>query len=135
MSFSDTAAKLRGRRILVVEDEMLIAMMILSMLEDVGCMPIGPARRVVEALALVEAGPLDAALLDVNIDGEKVYPVAQQLAARGVPFLFLTGYGAAIIEDPHRNRPVLSKPFTAAAVTAALAACLDAGRALTVPSD
>ena len=88
-----TKSSLSGRRILVIEDEMMVAMLLKDILVDLGCTVLGPAARVEQALAMIEAaGALDAAVLDINLNGQKSYPVADALAARGVPFIFATGY-------------------------------------------
>lgn len=111
---------LTGRRILVVEDESLVAMLIETILEDLGCIPVGPAATVPEGLTLATGESLDAALLDVNVAGQQVFPVAQALADRGVPLVFSTGYGEAGLPDQWRGRPTLQKPFTEAAVGQAI---------------
>ncbi|HRO32902.1 MAG TPA: response regulator [Brevundimonas sp.] len=118
---------LTGRRILVVEDESLVAMLIETILEDLGCIPVGPAATVPEALSLIEGDTaIEAALLDVNVAGQQVFPVAEALAARGVPIVFSTGYGEAGLEDQWRGRPTLQKPFTEAAVEQAIRQALGA---------
>lgn len=103
--------RLDGLRVLVVEDEAMVAMMIEDILVDLGCVVVGPVAGVSAALQLLEAEPVDAAVLDVNLSGEKVFPVADRLAAGGVPFLFSTGYGRAGLEGRHLDRPVLQKPY------------------------
>ena len=84
---------LKGKRILVVEDEALIAVMVEDMLTDMGSNVIGPAATIEAALRLARSEELDAAVLDVNVRGERIDPVAEALMARGVPVLFATGYG------------------------------------------
>lgn len=112
---------LDGRRVLVVEDESLVAMLLETMLEDMGCTPIGPIGTVEEALEVIAADPaLDAALLDVNVAGRAVFPVASALEERNVPFLFSTGYGEGGLPDDWRGRPTIQKPFTEATVREAL---------------
>lgn len=111
---------LNGRRVLVVEDESLVAMLLETILEDMGCTPVGPAATVAEGLTMVESETLDAALLDVNVAGHQVFPVAEALMARGVPFVFSTGYGEGGLPDEWRGRPTLQKPFTESAVRDAL---------------
>ena len=111
---------LSGKRVLVVEDESLVAMLLETILEDVGCTPVGPASTVDAALAAVADETLDAALLDVNVAGRQVFPVAEALKARGVPFVFSTGYGEGGLPDEWRGQPTLQKPFTEAAVRDAL---------------
>ena len=110
-----------GRRVLIVEDESLVAMLLETILEDMGCTPVGPAATVDEALRLAaDAEPIDAALLDVNVAGRQVFPVAEALRDRGVPFVFSTGYGEGGLPDEWRGQPTLQKPFTEAAVRDAL---------------
>lgn len=101
-----------GRRILVVEDEVAISMLLEDMLLDLGFEVVGPAGRLSAAMKLAEEEALDAAILDVNVAGEVIYPVVETLARRGVPFVFSTGYGSAGIDEPYRDRPVLQKPFS-----------------------
>ncbi len=98
-------------RILVVEDEMTIAFMIEDMLLDLGHEVVNIAMRLPDALKAATHLELDLALLDVNLDGHRSFPVAEVLTARGIPFAFSTGYGAAGIEEPFKSRPVLMKPF------------------------
>lgn len=100
-----------GMRILVVEDEVTISLLLEDMLLDLGCEVIGPVGRIALAQDLVATEAMDLAILDVNLAGEPIYPVADALAAKGVPIVFSTGYGAAGIAEPYRDRPVLQKPF------------------------
>ena len=109
-----------GRRVLVVEDESLVAMLLETILEDMGCMAVGPAATVDEGLRMAADEAVDAALLDVNVAGRQVFPVAQALKDRGVPFVFSTGYGEGGLPDEWRGQPTLQKPFTEAAVRDAL---------------
>jgi CheY-like chemotaxis protein len=102
---------LSGRRILVIEDEMLILMMIESMLADLGCESVTAAATIVQALALIEGQVFDAAMLDVNLKGINSRPVADALAARGVPFFFSTGNGGRHTMEGYDDRPILRKPF------------------------
>jgi CheY-like chemotaxis protein len=115
---------LSGRRILVVEDEMIAAWVLERILADFGCKVIGPAARVKEALAIIEAEAIDAVLLDVNLNGEKSYPVADALVARGVPFVFSTGYNKDSMPNGYRHFPVLQKPYEAAKLAAIFAQLL-----------
>ncbi|MDP3740426.1 MAG: response regulator [Hyphomonadaceae bacterium] len=115
------ATSLSGLRVFAVEDETLIAMMLEIMLEELGCKVMGVAGTLPRALAQIETMDIDAAILDVNIGGEKVYPVADALAVRGVPFLFCTGYAATGIAEPYRARIVLDKPYSKTALANALA--------------
>jgi CheY-like chemotaxis protein len=107
-----SAADARGTlRVLVAEDEALVAMGIEDALTDLGIRMVGPAASVDQALDLVAAGGFDGALLDVNLRGESVRPVAHALAASGTPFVFVTGHGPEGLPEAHRHRPVLAKPF------------------------
>ncbi|MBX6373219.1 MAG: response regulator [Acetobacteraceae bacterium] len=123
-----SAGLLGGRRILVVEDEALVAMLVEDALVDAGGEVLGPVATVADAVALLEneAAP-DAAVLDLNLAGETSVPVADVLAARGVPFVVATGYGAAGLPPEHKDAPVLAKPYDPAELTATLAR-LCAGR-------
>lgn len=117
---SATGAQRRGGRILVVEDEPIVAMTLQDMLSDLGYEVAGPAARVPAALALVAAGGLDAAILDVNMGDGDSYSVAAALRERGIPYLFATGYGRQGIEPGHEDVPVLQKPYREAQVEAAI---------------
>lgn len=108
---SEPASGLSGRRILMVEDEMLLAMSLEDLLKLVDC-EVVKAPSVQKALALIETEQLDGALLDVNLRGVRVYPVAAELAKRGIPFVFMTGYDENAIHEPWRDRPVVRKPFS-----------------------
>jgi CheY-like chemotaxis protein len=107
-------------RVLIVEDEMLVAMNIEDMLLDLGHEVAGLASRLTPALALAAEAEIDAAVLDVNLAGEQSFPVADLLDKRGIPFLFATGYGLGGIEERYRGRTVLQKPFRLADLGAAL---------------
>ncbi|HXQ14917.1 MAG TPA: response regulator [Caulobacteraceae bacterium] len=122
------ASPLLGRRVLVVEDEMMIAMLVEDMLAELGCVAVGPAHALEAALDLArtELG-LDAALLDVNLGGQPVYAVADALREKGVPAIFSTGYGDAGLRDIDRGAQVLQKPFRAGDLAAALNAALGVG--------
>lgn len=112
---------LTGRRVLVVEDESLVAMLLETILEDMECVPIGPASNVDDGQRLArDTEKLDAALLDVNVAGRQVFPVAEALKERGVPFVFSTGYGECGLPDEWRGQPTIQKPFTEAAIRDAL---------------
>lgn len=102
---------LAGRRILIVEDEAMIALLIQDVLTELGTTVIGPAARIEEALALARSAQIDLAALDLNLGGNPVYPVAEALAARAIPFVFMTGYGQLGIAEPWRSRPSIAKPF------------------------
>jgi DNA-binding NtrC family response regulator len=105
-----------GRRILIVEDEMLIALMIEDVVRDSGGEIVGPAATLEKALKFAEEEQFDAAILDVTIRGGKVFPVAEALLARGIPFAFASGYGDWALPEALRDKPRLTKPFTAAAL-------------------
>jgi two-component SAPR family response regulator len=98
-------------RVLVVEDENLIALLLEDMLAELGHTVIGPVARVKKALDMIQREEIDLAILDVNINGEETYPIADVLAARDVPFFFSTGYGKKGLRAPHHDRPTLQKPF------------------------
>ena len=112
-------------RILVLEDEMIIAMFAEMALEEIGCDVAGPAGRVEDALALLEEGGVDAALLDLNLGrGVTSLPVAQALAALCIPFAYMSGDAGEAIPVEDRHRPRLQKPFSAKDLQAAVAALL-----------
>jgi CheY-like chemotaxis protein len=97
--------------VLVVEDEMLIGMLLEDMLVDLGHTVAAVVPRLKDALAAVENVPFDLAILDVHLHGESAFPVADALIARGIPFVFATGYGERGLPENYRDRPVLQKPF------------------------
>ncbi|HYZ23821.1 MAG TPA: response regulator [Rhodopila sp.] len=101
-------------RILVVEDTLMLAEMLVDQLEECGCTVVGPAGHLNRGVALAQTEKLDGALLDVNLNGERCFPIAEVLAARSIPFAFLTGYGDAAIEPKFRHVPRLAKPYSAA---------------------
>jgi CheY-like chemotaxis protein len=102
---------LRGQRVLVVEDEYLIATDIAEALAELGATVVGPVGSVKEALRRIEAeGELDGAVLDINLGQEKVFPVADALIARHVPFVFATGYSNAAVPDRYTRIPRCEKP-------------------------
>ena len=107
------ADPLNGLRLLVVEDEALVAMALEDMLDSLGCVVVDVAGTVSRGVALAadNALSLDGAILDINLGGEKVYPVAEKLAARGVPFVFCTGYGLSGIAGDFAHVPTLAKPY------------------------
>jgi CheY-like chemotaxis protein len=113
MTETGAAQGLAGKRILVVEDEVIVAMLIEDILSDQGATIVGPAARVAKALELLGEGDVDAAVLDVNLAGEMTTPVAEELRRRGIPFAFAfaTGYGAAGLPDGFASQPLLQKPF------------------------
>jgi len=94
-------AILAGKRVLIVEDELLVALLIEDFLVEMGCSPLGPCGNVAKALHAVRTETFDLAVLDVNLAGEKVYPVAEMLTGRQIPFVFLSGYGEEAIPEGH----------------------------------
>jgi CheY-like chemotaxis protein len=120
-------SELSGLRLLLVEDESHVAMLIEDMLADMGCDVVASPARVSEALRMIEALDIDAAVLDVNVAGEKVFPVAEKLRERAIPFVFATGYGADGVREDLRTHPVIPKPFPQSQLEKALIKAL--GRA------
>jgi CheY-like chemotaxis protein len=100
-----------GKRILIVEDELMIRMLLEDMLGELGYTIAAEVGRLDEALRAVNNIELDVAILDVDVGGEPISPVADALAARGTPFVFATGYGERGLPEAHRDRPILKKPF------------------------
>jgi CheY-like chemotaxis protein len=99
------------RRVLVVEDEVIVGMLLEDMLGELGCEVAAISTHLDEALGLARTLDVDFAVLDINLDGRQSFPVADVLRARGVPFLFATGYGAKILKPPYSGLPTLQKPF------------------------
>lgn len=118
---------LSGRRVLVVEDEMMVLMNIEGALADLGCTAVSVAATVDDALLLLDSGSFDVAMLDVNLGGQASYSVADALARRSISFVFSTGYGEHGIESRFDDRPVLRKPYSDEQLGAALAGLLPAG--------
>ncbi len=112
--------RLQGIRILVVEDEFLLAMDIESAIREAGGLVVGPVVTLKDAVATAEREELNAAVLDLNLRGEMSYPVAEVLRSRRIPFLFATGYTENRLPQPFQCRPCLRKPFTWGALTAAI---------------
>jgi CheY-like chemotaxis protein len=120
---------LEGRRILVVEDEAMIAMLVEDMLGDLGCIVVGPAYNLDSALAMAgDSTPLDAAVLDVNLAGRPSFEVADALKARGVPAIFSTGYGHGGLRASDNGAAVLQKPFRVEDLVSALHQALGTSR-------
>lgn len=120
-------SELRPRSVLIVEDDALLASAIGLCVEEAGYEVAGVARSVEAALSTLGSGHVDAALLDINLQGELVFPVANALAERGVPFVFVTAYSSSDIPETHRHRPLIRKPYFDAALCAALASVLANG--------
>lgn len=111
---------LAGRRVLVVEDEPLIAMTLMDDLADLGCSALGPAHSIAQALKLIANEPFDAALLDGNLSGDRVDEIANALAQKGKPFVFVTGYGREALPAAFNHVRVVEKPFTREQIANAL---------------
>lgn len=118
-------ARLAGRRLLVVEDEPLLALDNVAALEGAGAAVLGPAATVREALGIIDSAPLDAAVLDANLQGHPVDEIAAALTARNVPFLFVTGYGPESLPRAFSRTTMLSKPFDRKQFIAAVASLLE----------
>jgi DNA-binding NtrC family response regulator len=115
-----------GLRVLIVEDEFLLAMELESLVAGGGWTPVGPASSVRQALALIDGDLPDIALLDVNLKGERATPVAAALQERGVPYVLITGYGDAQLSEPElRRAPRLDKPVNCRALTRAVKNALE----------
>jgi CheY-like chemotaxis protein len=112
---------LAGKRILLVEDEMLVAVLIEDLLEDLGCTTLGPFGTLKAALEAAETEIFDLAVLDVNLGGERAYGVAELLSHRNIPFLFLSGYGQSAMPADRPDWKVCSKPFRREELASALA--------------
>jgi len=101
---------LSGRRVLLVEDEAIIALDLAALLTDLGAVVVGPAHSVVDALKLLNEGKIDCAVLDINLNGEPVYPVARALETRRIPFVFVTAYYGEKVDAQFQDCTVLQKP-------------------------
>ena len=128
MSGEHCAVSVGGLRVLLVEDEMMVALLLETVLIDLGHQVVGPVARLERGLEVVEREATDLAVLDVNIDGPEVYPIAAALEARGIPFIFTTGYGSDGLHSAYRNRPVLQKPYRSDDLKAAIGRVCDRSR-------
>ena len=117
-------AVLKGKRILIVEDETLITMLFEDILGDLECEVIGPALNLRQALDLANTATIDAAVLDLNLAGEPSFPAASVLRERGVPIVLSSGYGSSGLPSEWQDLPTLPKPFTADQVADVLAAAV-----------
>ena len=108
-----TARKPRCR-VLIVEDEAAISILMEDMLVDFGTEIVGPAARMADAIRLAREADVDLGVLDINLAGEATYPVADVLRSRGIPFVFATGYNLSALPESFRGSPTLQKPFTSA---------------------
>src|SRR4051812_23104158 len=115
-------SSLTGRRVLVVEDSPVVAPFTVDILAELGCEVVGPAPNMAVAREMVESGGFDAALMDVHIRGERVFPLCELLAAKKVPFVLTSGYADWTMPEKWDDRPRLQKPYTIDQVEAALGA-------------
>ena len=113
-----------ARRLLIVEDELLVALDIETILSDAGLVVLGPVSSASEALTLIADGGPDAALLDANLGGEPITEVARSLSERGIPFAYVTGYGRESLPEGY-EAPIVTKPFDAGQLLAAVRYLLD----------
>jgi DNA-binding LytR/AlgR family response regulator len=119
----EAAATLQGRRILVIDDDFLVAMVVVGFLEEAGAEIHGPIGQADEAIAFIKANgtAIDGAVLDVNLHGSNSYPVADALAERGIGFVFATGYGADAVDGDYQKYPRCEKPFNEVSLIGTLA--------------
>jgi CheY-like chemotaxis protein len=120
----EEAKPLRGRRILVVEDEPLVSMMIEDMLVDLGCIVVGPVATAAQAAELVEREIMDCAVLDIALAEGQVFPLADVLVARRVPLVFATAYHPGALHSRYAEVPLVEKPFEAGALERAIGAAV-----------
>jgi len=109
-----------GKRVLVVEDELMIRMLLEGMLTDLGHTVAAEAGGIEEALSLAKQGEFDVAVLDVNLNDKPITPVVEVLVQRGVPFVFASGYGLRGVPEAYRQNPTLQKPFQVEALAQAI---------------
>jgi len=119
-----TATRSPGGSVFLVEDEVMIRMMVADMLEELGYSIAAEAGEISEAIRLVQSTEFDLAILDVNVNGKVISPVADLLKARNRPFIFATGYGTQGVPEDYRDRPALQKPFQIESLKQALDATL-----------
>lgn len=100
-----------GRSIFIIEDESIVAMLIEDILDDLGCEVAGVASRMTEAVEKISSTSFDVAIVDVNLNGDMTYPLAELLQEKGTPFVFATGYGTATLPNALNGVPLISKPF------------------------
>jgi len=112
--------RLKGKRILIVEDSPVVGPFTADLLQELGCRVVGPAPNMAAARELIEGEKIDAALMDVHIRGERVFPLCEALAARSVPFILTSGYADWNMSDKWRDRPRLQKPYTLGQIEEAL---------------
>ena len=119
-----TETKARRLSVLLVEDEAIIRMMIAGMVEELGHDVVAEAGNIAEALKLAKTADFGIAILDINVGGQRIEPVAEILHDRRVPFVFASGYGAAGLPEKYRDRTVLQKPFLVQQLAEAIAVAL-----------
>lgn len=125
MNSSENGTVATMLNVLVVEDEALVALNLEDMLEDLGHKVAGSAMRIEQAMELIDHGcPADVAILDVNLAGKPVFPVAEKLAGLGMPLVFATGYGRSGLPAEWQSKPVLQKPYTMDQVAGCLRAAV-----------
>lgn len=118
------SSSLAGRRVLIIEDKSMVTMLLQDMLADIGCEVAGFAFRYPDALTKSTSLLFDAAILDVNLNGQHTFPIAEAIGERGLAYVFSTGYGEASIPEPLQSAPVLQKPFRQADLERALRTAL-----------
>ena len=118
------AARTSGGSIVLVEDEVMIRMMVADMLEELGYNVAAEAGEIGDALKLAQSVEFDLAILDVNVNGKVISPVADVIAARNRPFIFATGYGSSGLPEEYRDRPALQKPFQLETLAQAIAGAM-----------
>ena len=122
-----TATGLSGRSVFLVEDEVMIRMMVADMLEELGYRVAAEAGDINDAMRLAQSTEFDLAILDVNVNGKVISPVADVIMAKGCPFIFATGYGSSGLPEQYRDRPALQKPFQLDALSTTIEAALRGG--------
>ena len=128
MPSTAVGSKPQAKRVLVVEDELMIRMLLEDMLGELGYTIAAQAAHIDEALEAAKTADFDLAILDVNLNGQPISPVADALVARGRPFVFATGYGERGLPEPYRDRPALKKPFQLDGLKQMLEIALDGRR-------
>jgi DNA-binding response OmpR family regulator len=114
----------KATRVLIVEDEMLIALMLQDMVSEEGLAVAAIANTLQDGIELARTADVELAILDINLNGQEAYPVAEILRARGIPFVFSTGYGGASLRPEYKGAPRLMKPYQQDSLTAAIKAAL-----------
>jgi DNA-binding response OmpR family regulator len=122
-----TASQSQGGSIFLVEDEVMIRMMVADMLEELGHRVAAEAGEIGEAMRLAQSTEFDLAILDVNVNGKVISPVADLIKSKGRPFIFATGYGSSGLPEEYRDRPALQKPFQLETLGKTIEAALRAG--------